>query len=325
MVAAHLLFTASDFLHLGLQYHGWSDQKIKRNSLIAKMKNFRDRFYVSPQTCENIFNDLLSTEIEEARTKKPVPDEILCALNFLKEYPLENNLAGLFGVNSKSSTRWAETYTRKISALAGSKVRNRTIQSVLLYSALTLFNTPQIKWLFDEDRGKDEVFILSVDGVHCKICEPRTEPSSQWYSHKSNGAGLTYELGIAIFHNQLCWINGPFQAATNDMAVFRKPDGLQTRIPRGKKVVADEGYTGEPWMLSTRNPLDSKLLKDFKRRTKARHESFNSRLKRFAILSGTFRGRNKKNETKLEQHKRVFVACCVLAQYEMEFHPLFEV
>jgi hypothetical protein len=124
----------------------------------------------------------------------------------------------------------------------------------------------QIKWLFDNE-GIDETFILSVDGVHCKIMEPRTDPGAKWYSVKSNGAGLAYELAIAINHNQLCWINGPFPAGTNDMSIFKKADGLRSLMPRGKRVIADEGYVGEPWMLSTRNPLDSTPVKDFKRQS----------------------------------------------------------
>jgi hypothetical protein len=192
---------------------------------------------------------------------------------------------------------------------------------------LLLLLTPllQIKWLFDTE-GIDETFILSVDGVHCKIMEPRTDPGSKWYSVKSNGAGLAYELAIAINHNQLCWINGPFPAGTNDMSIFKKPNGLRSRMPRGKRVIADEGYVGEPWMLSTRNPLDSTPLKDFKRRAKGRQESFNSRIKCFNILKHEFRGKGSQGVGKLEKHKRAFEACCILVQYEMgNGRPLFEV
>lgn len=196
----------------------------------------------------------------------------------------------------------------------------------MLFSRLsTILNPLQIKWLFDTE-DFDEIFILSVDGVHCKIMEPRTDPSTKWYSQKSNGAGLSYELGIAIHHNQLCWINGPFPAGTNDMAIFKQPDGLMTRMPQGKRAIADQGYVGEPWMLSTRNPLDSAPLKQFKSRAKGRHESFNSRLKWFNILSHEFRGKDSPSSNKLDKHKRVFGACCILVQYEMENgRPLFEV
>ena len=190
---------------------------------------------------------------------------------------------------------------------------------------LILFCLLKIKWLFDTE-GVNEIFILSVDGVHCKILEPRTDPGTKWYSHKSNGAGLSYELGIALHHNQLCWINGPFPAGKNDMAIFKSDGGLMHKMPRGKRAITDEGYCGEPWMLSTRNPLDLESLKVFKRRAKGRHESFNSRLKVFNILKHEFRGKDSADEDKLSKHQRAFESCCILIQYEMEHgRPLFEV
>ncbi|MFN7879604.1 MAG: hypothetical protein ACK5P1_06300, partial [Sphingobacteriia bacterium] len=46
--------------------------------------------------------------------------------------------------------------------------------------------------------GNEDIFIISVDGVHCRIQEVRKEPSAKWFDHKSHGAGVAYELGIAI-------------------------------------------------------------------------------------------------------------------------------
>jgi len=39
----------------------------------------------------------------------------------------------------------------------------------------------QIKWLFDHRRPNDggHVFIISVDGVHCPINEPRKKPNAK--------------------------------------------------------------------------------------------------------------------------------------------------
>ena len=55
----------------------------------------------------------------------------------------------------------------------------------------------------------DEIFIITVDGIDCRIQEPRTILSTQWYLHKFGGPGLTYKLGIAIHHQKLVWIRGP--------------------------------------------------------------------------------------------------------------------
>ena len=130
-----------------------------------------------------------------------------------------------------------------------------------------------------------------------------------------NGPGLSHELGISIFRNQIFWINGPFPAGQNDISLLKKPDGLLTKIPEGKLAVADKGYRGVPHAFTTRNALDSKSVKHFKSRVKARHETCNGRLKRFKILSETFRSTG---EHRLQAHKAAFEACCVLVQYEIE-------
>jgi hypothetical protein len=130
---------------------------------------------------------------------------------------------------------------------------------------------------------------------------------------------LTYELGISIYSNQLVWVNGPFPAGVPDISVFRKEGGLKSQIPHGKKIIADEGYPGEDQIISLRNPFDSIATKTLKKRAKARHETFNGRLKSFRILDERFRQR-------VPKHKAVFEACCVLVQYELEHgHPLFDV
>jgi SRSO17 transposase len=147
--------------------------------------------------------------------------------------------------------------------------------------------------------------------VHCRINEPRKTPSAGWYSKKYNKAGVSYELGIAIHHNKLVWINGPFPAGTNDITIYRKPNGLMSKIPAGKHVIGDQGYRGEPGTISTRNRFDTPAVKKLKCRTKARHESFNSRIKDFKVLDERFRHG-------LQKHKACFEACCVIVQYDLD-------
>ena len=119
--------------------------------------------------------------------------------------------------------------------------------------------------------------MITVDGIDCRIYEPRRIPSTQWYSHKSNGPGLTYELGIAIHHQNLVWIRGPERSARGDLNNFKAPGGLKSKIPAGKKVIADEIYK-DP-VCAIKNPQDTKEVRRFKRRARARHENFNGRLK----------------------------------------------
>jgi hypothetical protein len=65
----------------------------------------------------------------------------------------------------------------------------------------------------------------------------------------------------------------------------------------------------------------------FKRRARARHKSFNVRIKRFEILSKKLKGfHDHHGVTVHDGHRLVFVAACVVAQYDMENgHPLFDV
>ncbi len=160
---------------------------------------------------------------------------------------------------------------------------------------------------------------MSVDGTHCPIGEPHQSPSAKWYSHKCNSPGLNYELGIRIYENQLAWINGPFPAGEHDITVFRKPNGLKSKIPPGKLVIGDKGYLGEADIISVCTEFDTKKVKKFKSRVRARHESFNGRLKEYKILSTRFR-------SCINKHKVVFEAVCIICQYDIEgSNPLFVV
>jgi len=166
----------------------------------------------------------------------------------------------------------------------------------------------------------DKVFILLVDGVHCHLDEPKHPMMSKnpaFYSHKFNKASLTYELGISIFEMRLVWVNGPFPASRSDIKIFRE-NGLKNMIPPGKRIVGDNGYIGEPGIISTPNSHDPEQLRIFKRRVWSRHESFNSRLKAFKCLDVRFRHGVKK-------HKIVFEAICIICQYQLENgSPLFD-
>jgi hypothetical protein len=169
----------------------------------------------------------------------------------------------------------------------------------------------------------EEIFIISVDGVHCRIQEVRKDPGAKWFSHKFNGPGLTYELGIAIRSNQLVWINGPFPASQHDITTFRNENdpgnGLKSKIPDRQRAVGDSGYKGEPGKIAITRPGDPANVKKFKARVKSRHETFNARLKSFNVLAVTFRH-------DFADHKRAFESVCICVQYDIENgHGLFEV
>lgn len=167
----------------------------------------------------------------------------------------------------------------------------------------------------------NEIYLFSVDGTHCLIEEPRDKNKSknpQYYSHKFHKAALNYELGVSVFKNQLVWINGPFPAAINDITVYRE-HGLKEKVPAGKKLIADNGYRGEKDTIATPSIYDDEDLKIFKRRARARQESFNQRIKIFQCLSNRFKH-------PISKHKTVFESVCVIVQYQIESdNPLFDV
>ena len=151
--------------------------------------------------------------------------------------------------------------------------------------------------------------------MHFRIWEPRKTPSTKWYSQKYKKAGLTYEVAVAVHHNQIVWVNGPFPAGENDKKMFNKPGGLRSKLKGRQKCIGDQGYKGDPDKIATRNSRDKPKVKDLKERAKARQETVNQRLKNFFILRNPLRT---VGEKRLERHKSVLEACLVIIQYELD-------
>jgi hypothetical protein len=90
------------------------------------------------------------------------------------------------------------------------------------------------------------------------------------------------------------------------------------KIPAGKKVIGDKGYRGEKAIISTPNSHDPEDVRHFKSRVRARHESFNAKIKNFACLDVRFRHG-------IVKHRICFEAVCVIVQYQLENgSPLFD-
>jgi hypothetical protein len=287
---------------LDLAGHQWPHQSLDKASKLD-IERFRQAYGLGPNTILLVFQDIQSRDMlgELAIDRGSSMKDMLMALSWLKTYPMEHNHAGKWKLSENTARSRTWRYVRSFQGLKDHKV----------------------KWVCsDPNNLPDEIFICSVDGVHCQISEIRTKPDKNLCSFKNKKPGVVYELAIAVYDSRLVWINGPFFAGTGDIDVFRMPGGLKSKIPEGKRVIADQGYVGESNICSIRNPLDTKEVKELKRRAKARHEVFNGRLKDFAILSQRFRS----TRDSLAKHKTVFEACCVLEQYDVEDgHPLFKV
>ena len=159
---------------------------------------------------------------------------------------------------------------------------------------------------------------MSVDGTDFRINEPKPF-SRKWFSHKFRGAGLRYEVAVAIQSGHIVWTNGPFPAGTPDLKIFRQD--LKKQLKNGERVEADKGYRGEPTKIDLPQEniggLQSQML--VKKKVRARHETVNARFKEWGALKNKFRH-------KISRHRSVFRAIAVLTQLKIENgYPLFQV
>ncbi len=136
------------------------------------------------------------------------------------------------------------------------------------------------------------------------------------------------------------WIADPYPTSTHDITIFcggtqvsqsqcnNKTywdwNALYFKILEGKKLIGDLGYRGEPSKISITHDEHSSEVKQFFAQAKSQQETFNTRLKFFHVLSGCFH-HGKGAKDKLKAHQQCFKAVCVLVQYDIKIHPLFEV
>ena len=154
----------------------------------------------------------------------------------------------------------------------------------------------------------DLIFLLTMDGVHCPIQEP-SPWSKVWSSHKLGGdAAVSYKISLRIDKPQLLSVNGPFPAGTSDIDIFR--NRLKALIPAQKRAIGDDGYKGEPNVISTANEFDCREVCQFKNRALARQESFNSLIKNFDCLRMKFRHG-------VNNHQVVCEAVCAIVMYKI--------
>jgi len=286
----------------GLTVAGLTDVQAGRLGETRKERLFRDNFGVGSKAVAAAYEALVIPTTAPALVAEPNLYWYLVSIYWLKVYLTEGQMYTHLGRKNPEETRnQIKFYVDQLAAMKGIKIVWRDLTDL------------------------PEIFALSVDGVHFWTNEQRKNPDANHCSHKFNHAGVGYEIGILIWHNQVVWAEGPFQPATHDKTKYEEPSGLQSKIPYGKLVIGDRGYRGESEeggqyrTLSIRNTCDTDDLKEFKRRVRARHENFNCRLEAFAILSTRFRH-------PIERHQSCFLAVAVLCQFDMENgHPLMDV
>jgi hypothetical protein len=307
-----MLLTPDEMMTKGLYYEGYDFIAQSKMTRSRKLDEFNAIYGSLPIVLATIWEDLLSSD--DASIRLTAKERTMFGLNaffrthvLLYHYPTARLLAWFFAVSLglvKGEVLW--TWIRKMQALKAIK----------------------ILWQERWNDPDSEKYIITVDGVHCTINEPKHPEYSKnkkYYSHKNHTAGFNYELGISVYEHKLVWMNGPFPAGRNDVGIFRETDGLKEKMlscAPGKKAIADQGYRGKDLVgpglpVATSSSLDSIALPTFKGRKKARHESFNGRIKKFFCLAQKFRH-------PIGKHKAAFEAVCVIVQYQMENgRPLF--
>ena len=166
-----------------------------------------------------------------------------------------------------------------------------------------------------------EVFTVTVDGTHLVIEEVYVKdengvkrPDPKYFSHKHKTAGLTYEVAVAIFSDNIVWINGPFPAGQSDLKIFSQHGLANVLSMYGEKAVGDAGYKS---IFVSQKGEGNHEWKKAKSRYRARQESVNSRLKIFRCLQDRWRHDH-------ELHGYVFRAIALLTKLSFEKNPLME-
>jgi hypothetical protein len=293
-------------MSFGLDMVGFgAKRQTVRDSL--NMQCFRAHFGVGSKAIVAMLKDLSSKQNVE---------HIMITLCWLKLYETEHVMSGRWGYGEEFCRDIVKQTATTIQCLKAKKIRFGPFES-------------------------KKTYIGTVDCVHCETNEFRTEPHSKWYSHKHNGAGVSYEVVVDISDDKIIWIAGPKHASTHDITFFCggtqvstnrykneatwDKNALYFQIPKGKKLIGDSGYSGEPSRISVTVVEHSAEVKEFFARAKSRQETINTRLKFFNILGDHFH-HGKGAENKLRVHQTCFEAVCVLVHYDMENrHPLMEV
>ena len=250
-------------------------------------------FNASPRQC-SIFWDHI--EPENNMPGKPEPKHLLWALMFLNLYLTEHINKILAKADESTFRLWVWRFVRCFSAKAPETIR-----------------------LSNRFEGRNgNVCLMSVDGVDFSIFEPIPFWTG-YFSHKFQGPGVRYEIGICISTGYIVWFVGPFPCAESDIKIFR--GDLMHLLSDGEKILADRGYNGEPDYIVTATDLEKHniwLLRDYYI-VRARHEAVNRRLKVWNILGHRFRHG-------VSKHADAFGAVAVIEQLKMENgEPMFAV
>jgi len=93
-------------------------------------------------------------------------------------------------------------------------------------------------------------------------------------------------VGICISTGWIVWLNGPYRCGTwSDEAIAQ--DGLHMILGEGERYIADGGYKS----IYCLSPMDATTQYEtvYMQMCRTRHETINSRFKKFSIISNIFK------------------------------------
>jgi DDE superfamily endonuclease len=255
-------------------------------------KVFRGFFGAPVEVVADIWNRILPLIHDEYKASAK-PKHLLWALVFIKIYSTEEVHCRIVGwPDPKTFRKWSWYFLQKIA--------NMKDDVILLDNRLQGYD------------GSTNS-LMSVDGTDCPTMEPWPfDP--KWYSHKFNGPGVKYEVGVCIKTGYIVWVNGPFVASTGDATIFKNT--LSGILADDEGVEVDKGYGGDN-KLKSPQVNSSQSQKKEKAGVRARHENVNSRLKIYNVLNIPFRHLNPRN-TMMEKHGMCFNAIAVITQLKFE-------
>ena len=180
------------------------------------------------------------------------------------------------------------------------------------FNALPFWRHPVILWENCRINDVHNDAMMSVDGTYISV--PQFKPFWKgWYSHKLNGPGARWEVGLSIQSRHIVWIHGPFPCGHwPDLNISRH--SMISCLDDDEKAEADDGYMGEPTKTlipkdNTYTPADAEL----RQRVRNRHEIINRRLKEWKCL-----GLSLKPSHSLEKNSMMFCAVAVICQIPIE-------
>jgi hypothetical protein len=115
------IFNADEVLRIGLLCAGFDTSRQLRVEGATNVRRFQSYYGSSNLVCSVMWEDLVSSQ-DIKHPRNATFDKFLMALYFLKEYPTEEKLAGMWHTCETGARKWVWFYVEKVQALKAKKV-----------------------------------------------------------------------------------------------------------------------------------------------------------------------------------------------------------